>query len=435
MPPYHARSNVCRSGVTYAGLTTRTFGLTVGGTNRLNDAQQKARFSIGKVLDGEMSLGMLLGGTRPDEGADVVMTLGGELLFGGTLQRVKTVEHGQLIEWDCLASDWWWLLNRYAHVTGRFIGGINTVVARILADYTDGGFQPGYLPSSLGDIDITFDDETVGAALKRLAKAANNGAGAFLRLTPYKRVDIATSFPDGISLTLVNATNARSAVHERLLDQIRTRVQARGEGAPTPELVPFGATAIPVAECGIFPASGSVWVPGFGEVAYTGRTVTSGPGSLTGVSALPTDIAQGTVIQLMVTVNDATAQSDLATRLGGGRSGVALHTIAGEGWSYAEAAALAGAHLALLKNPQAGLVVTCEAAQAMSAGKLQQIEIGTIAAANVTSPQTISGDFRLQRVTISPFSSLAESEPYFNVMYDARSTVGVDLFDLLGTLT
>lgn len=430
---HEARSNVCYSGAVYAGLSTRTFGLTVGGTSRLDDARQKVNFTLTKVLDGTSSLSLTMGGTRPAEGADVLMTLGGELLFGGTVQRVRSVQLGPgLMEWQVAASDWWWLLNRYARVTGRFVGGVNTVVNRLLSTYTDGGFLPGYLSSSLGDIDIAFDDVSVGECLKRIAKASNAGAGAYLRLTPFKRVDIATSFPDGLSLTLVDGSNRTSVVSERILDQVRTRVQVRGRSTQTTALVSANATSIPVEDCGLFAASGTAWVARLGAVTYTGLSVARGPGSLTGASGITSDISQGTDVSVYAVVNDSTAQTALATTLGGGRSGVAIHTIANDAWSLTEATGMAGAHLALLKDPQVAIQVQAEA---MTAAEMQQQEPGAVISATVTTPQTISGSFRLQQVTVRAFGPLNATEPRFSVALSSRNTVGVDLFDLLGTLS
>jgi len=432
MAAYQARSNVCRSGVTYAGLTTRTFGLTIGGVNRLNDTRQSIGWTLTTSLDGRASLTLTCGGTAPAEGADVLLTLGGELLFGGTLQKVRSIQRGQLMAWDCVATDWWWLLDRFARVTGRFTGGANVIVHRLLAQYTNGGFLPGYLPSSLGDLDLTFEDETVGECLLRIAKASNGGAGAFLRITPYKRIDIATSFPDGVSLTLVDGSPYRASVIERSIDQIRTRVQARGEGSQTTALVPANATELPVAECGIYAASGTVWVAGLGPVAYTGRSAASGPGSLTGVTGLTVDVAQGALVQVYALVNDATAQTSLATRLGSGRSGVAVYGLVNESWSQSEVLAMAGAHLALLKDPMAALMIE---ATARPVGQAQTFLPGAVLAASQTTPQAIAGDFRLQQVRISQFGPMVGTEPYVNVVLDARSTVGIDLFDLLGTLS
>jgi hypothetical protein len=93
---------------------------------------------------------------------------------------------------------------------------------------------------------------------------------------------------------------------------------------------------------------------------------------------------------------------------------------------------MAGAHLALLKDPQVSLTVQ---AVAMSAAEMEQQETGAILTASVTTPQTISGDFRLQSVTVRAFGPLSDSQPRFSVSIAARNTVGVDLFDLLGTLS
>ncbi len=430
---YEARSNVCRSAVTYSGLSSRTFGLTIGGVNRLGDARQSVNFTLTKKLDSTSSLAMRLGGTRPAEGADIILTLGGELLFGGTVQRVQSEQKGPLLmEWDIAATDWWWLLSRYAYVTGRFAGGVNSVVGRILHTYTDGGFLPGYLPQSLGNVDLTFDGVSVGDALKRIAKGANAGSGAFLRLTPFKRVDIATSFPDGVSLALSDGANRQRVVTERILDQVRTRVIALGAATGVTANVSSTATTLPIEECGLFASSGTVWVDGMGAVTFSGRSVASGPGELTGVSGLMADVPQGGAVRVYALAEDGTAQSSLATTLGGGRSGIAVHTVSNDAWSLGECEGMAGAHLALLKDPQVSLTVQ---AVAMSAAEMEQQEPGAILTASVTTPQTISGDFRLQSVTVRAFGPLSDSQPRFSVSIAARNTVGVDLFDLLGTLS
>jgi hypothetical protein len=67
-----------------------------------------------------------------------------------------------------------------------------------------------------------------------------------------------------------------------------TGAQAHGKNPPPvntagPITVVPGASAIPVAECGNFAAAGWILGPGGQTIRYTGRTVTSGAGSLTGV--------------------------------------------------------------------------------------------------------------------------------------------------------
>lgn len=431
-PRYHARASVCRAGVTYAGLTGRTFAVSVGGVSRTAHAQANVNFSILKSLDGDSALTLTFDGAPPVEGQDAIVTLGGELFFGGTVQRVRSVQTGQIVKSETVCSDWRWLLNRYARVTGTFTGGINAVVARLLATYSNGGFLPGSIPQALGNITITCDDEGLWDVILRIARGANNGAGAFVRLTPYKRVDIGTTFHDGINLAITNTSDYRSVSYERTLDQVRTRVQARGVGTDTTAPVSPGATTIPVSECGIFPGSGSVWVSSVGVVAYAGKSAAIGPGALTGVSGLSAPVPQGATVQVYAVADDGPAQSALASALGGGRSGVAVHSVANEAWSSDEVSRMASAHLSLLKAPMRAVTLS---GVTVTAGRLWQHEPGTILTSTVTQPQTIDGQFRVQRVNVSAMSSLAESEPIFRVTADARSTVGVDLFNILGTLS
>jgi hypothetical protein len=83
-------------------------------------------------------------------------------------------------------------------------------------------------------------------------------------------------------------------------------------------------------------------------------------------------------------------------------------------------------------DPMAALMIE---ATARPVGQAQTFLPGAVLAASQTTPQAIAGDFRLQQVRISQFGPMVGTEPYVNVVLDARSTVGIDLFDLLGTLS
>lgn len=431
MPYYHARSNVCRSGVTHAGLVNHPMELTVGGTTRKGDTLQNVKYTVTIPLDGGPSTCTFrVSGTKPVLGQDVVFSFGGESWWAGSVLRVRAYVVGQLVMYDVQAIDWTWLMNRYLPVNGEYAGmGINTAVRRILEAFTDGGFRGGYLPASLGDVEaIVFEDVPVVDALQRLAKMANAGVGAYLRIKPDKSVDIGTTFPDGISLAWVNASNYRDLAWEETLDQVRTRTYARGRGSAVVTRVGPGTTTVDVEDCASFSASGGSAHAGHDTFTYTGKSVASGPGQLTGVSGVESDLEQGELVRVSTQVDDSAAQTALATVLGGGRSGVVSNVLDDEAWTLAEAVARATADVQFNKAAAQAVSYTVTAKSAV----VRNHAPGQVVAASVTAPLTISGNFVIQSVTIVPFDTQAATDDPFLTGYVSAGTVSrTGLVDLL----
>lgn len=429
----HARSNVCRSGVTHAGLVYHPMTLTVGGTSRKGETLQKVKFTVRLPLDGSASTCTLrLSGTRPAVGQDLLIGYGGEIWWGGTVVETSAHIIGQLVHWDVLAQDWRWLLDRYAVVNEVFYtAGINTVARRILASATNGGFTVGYMPASLGDVDtFVCDTERVLSALQRLAKLANGGAGAYLRIKPDKSVDIAGSFPDGLALTWTNSSDYRDPVWQEVLHQVRTRTFALGRSTRLTAQVNAGATTIPVEDVTPFVGvSGSAQaVCELDDLTYTGVSATSGAGELTGVAGVAEAHAAGAAIRVRAQVDDAAAQAALATVLGAGRSGIVTNVLQDDAWTLAEVAARAAADVALNQAPAQAVAYTVLAPSA----KVRAHAPGAVLSASVTAPLTITGDFIIQAVEIQPFDSQAsETDPWLRARVSAGPVSRQSLVDRL----
>lgn len=427
----HARSNVCRSGVTHAGLANQPLGLTIGGVSRAADVLVDG-FAITTTVDGSPSTcTLVVTGVQPTEGQDLILTLGGALLWGGTIMRVRAVAQklvSDTVFWHCQAIDWTWLLDRFARVTALYENlAVNTLVATILAGSTNGGFQPGWIDGSLGTIDrIQFTGETVSNALARVAKAANNGAGAYYRLRADKSVDLFSTLSiEGNPLSLSNSSDIRDVIWDRSLTEIRTRVFYAGGGAQTSGPVASGAVAIPVDALGWYAPSGQVLVEQ-DIISYTGKSTTSaGAGSLTGCTGIDRDIPAGATVAVLMQVDDATAQSNLATLLGSGRSGIATAWFSDGRLAHGEATKRASADLAFYKAAIPALEYTTNAKWAKP---------GKVVSVSITSPFTISGNFLIQSVTIRPFGAvdlLAASGPIWQYQVITRLARRVDVTDLL----
>lgn len=132
-------------------------------------------------------------------------------------------------------------------------------------------------------------------------------------------------------------------------------------------------------------------------MAYTGTSVTSGAGNLTGVT-ITLDIPQGAEVLVRGEAEDASAQSDLATLLGGGASGVAEIVVKAEQANTTEANALAAAVLERRKTSFTKIDYRAYDQQHTDA---QATVPGQVVTVDITAPLTVSGDYRVQDVSLS----------------------------------
>ena len=315
-------------------------------------------------------------------------------LFAGTiLRRRARNQPGLPVIWNMEAVDYQFLLNAHALVFEDFEAvAVNTAVARILARYTDAaaGFRIGCTHAALGRITQRFDGARVTDAIARIATAA----GAFWRVTPDKRLDVFTDLPSGNDpQTLTNQTAAEGLDYEEGIQQTRTRVIAEGGGSQTTALVARGAATIPVDDVTGY-VVGAVSAPKVRVqgmlLSYTGTDARSGSGSLTGCTGIVRDIPQGARVAYAHQRDDTTAQSTLATRLGGGLSGVLVHRETSHPiQSVAEAEDITAADLGVFKHPLEGLTYRIVN---------PHYRPGLTVAASITRPFAITGTFRIQQV-------------------------------------
>lgn len=254
------------------------------------------------------------------------------------------------------ATDYTWLMDQHARVTGVYKSiGVNTLVRRILADFTEGGFTGGYLPSSLGDIDeMQFTDELVSRALDRIADRVSVGALWSVDYAKVVSMWLASEedphVTGGATLTVVDGDGHRDPKPSIDASQLKTRVICEGKGSQNEGLVAANAVTIPVKECGGYRASGGTVRAEQNLITYTGRSAESGPGALTGCvwSGSQRDIPDSTDIVIRAQADDAAAQTALAALIGG--TGIAVDVIGDGRLGVDECEKRAASELVFYKN-------------------------------------------------------------------------------------
>ena len=416
----HARSGICESGTAVSGRVPSTLRATIGGTARRLILEA---FTLDESLDGAPArVTARVHGWTPTVGHELRLADDGatRYLFAGTiLRRRASNQPGLPVIWNMEAVDYQFLLNAHALVFEDFEAvAVNTAVARMLARYTDAaaGFRIGSIDSALGRITQRFDGARVTDAIDRIATAV----GAFWRVTPDKRVDVFTDLPSGNDpQVLRDQTAAEGLDYEEGIQQTRTRVIAEGGGSQTTALVARGAATIPVDDITGY-VVGTIRAPNVRVqgmlLSYTGTDALNGPGSLTGCTGIVRDIPQGARVAYAHQQDDTTAQSTLATRLGGGLSGILVHRETSQPiQSVAEAEDIAAADLGVFKHPLEGLTYRIVN---------PHYRPGLTVAASITTPFAITGTFRIQQVR-----SVFRGDPA------RRAAVGATVYALTKSVT
>lgn len=386
-----ARANIARAGVTYAGWAFPRFAFVVGGTER---TPLLSNFSIEERLDDAPGVcNFRAYGYTPTCGQTVsfAWTTPDAYWFAGTIVRRRMrLDPDDVPIWDCTALDYTWLMNRYAKVTAQYRNlGVNSILARVLADFTNGGFRVGYCPSSLGTIDaFDCEHEDVSSVLTRLAATCN----AYWFVDPWKCVYLANTFPYGNALTITSSASFRNVVYDEDLTQLRNATEVFGRSTQTTATVSAAATTIPVDDTRAFSVSGGTARSGQNLVTYTGLSVASGPGNLTGCTGIVYEIQQGDEVIVRRRSDDTVAQAALATTLGG-ISGVVINVIKDDSLNDAEATLVANTDIAAFADVPNGITFDITD---------RETAIGKIATVSIASPIAISDTFRVQSVSIVP---------------------------------
>lgn len=363
-----------------------------------------------------------------DDGAS-----GDIIWFAGTITQVarKIETQTSRLLYQIVAQDYRWLLDRYSTVTTRYYTrGINVIARLIINNFTNKNFTFGYAPESLGTLDV-FEcvEERVSSVLTRLAEAS----GCYWEVDATRKVNLFKT-PDHKSGGAVTVSNTSNNIADFTwandLTDIATRVRVIAAGTTLRASVTASETNyVPVYDLANFDIDGGSAYVGSDLVTYGGTTTVPGAEKLVTISGLTQDWPEGTVVRPVITVNDASAQTTLSTTLGAeGFSGIAVRTIDDASLTSAEAAALAAGDLSLLSAGVATLTGRMVDGVHTHATNCWP---GATISVSMTSPITLSGTWRIQRVTFRPRQTSSGTLRWERTFVAGPVARGTELLDLL----
>lgn len=357
-----ATSGVARSGCAVSGLTGTAISWFEDYTEVRIDGQDVTtlvdweEFEITEGLSSEPTtcVMQIIGRPGVDDpvtpqwGQEVTVWLGGTNrgapLFGGSIVRTSIAIRKAADETECLvttleATDWRWMMNRTALVTGTFYSaGVNTIVRKIIDQYTDSasGFTVGYIPSGLGDIEsIAFDGVLVSEALTQIANAAGavwvvDATKRITMFSPTASVGVWTDrIGDGTGLRGIGNTGDElswvSPVFERDVSEFANRIRVIGNATIASAAASAGATEVEVEDRAPFlnfQTTSDFALIGGDDLEVAGDPArTAGPGTLTLTDALVHNVEVGDPVTAVQVLDNASDQTATATRFGGGQDG------------------------------------------------------------------------------------------------------------------
>jgi hypothetical protein len=299
LAPKQARFGVARFGATRFGDFYPTLILSVGGTNLARQVRLDTLEIVEKLNEepNEAHFTLREGSLTPTEGETVIIALGTASdytrLFTGSIVRVtqRQVTDSQEINYDIVAKDYAWLLDR-RFITTRYTNeSAASIAVDIIATYTTGGFTTTHVQVDLPAVDeFQLVNTRPSTALTRLA----NLVGAAWYIDEQRDLHLFTAetiYPNPPDLTTANPYfwGFEPTVD---LSQVRTRAIVEGKRTQTLAPVDADATEIPVEDVSIFAANGGDARIEHQLIAYTG-TEDGGAGSLVGPGVSPPTALSG----------------------------------------------------------------------------------------------------------------------------------------------
>lgn len=400
----YALSGVLRSGAGRSGFFPPFGAVSIAGITRSSVVVKSSVVITDEINDVPNTARMTVRGSsmyRPQKGQEVVIGLGNltNRIFAGHVLNVTQqpilLQGAALFDLNCV--DYSWQLD-WTRVKAK--AWSNASVTTIFSDIVS-TFAPGFsvrVEEGLATIDFQSNhDERVSEALSRLMKTA----GGYWYVD-YDRIVHGFVVPEtDANPTTLNANNSNfwNFSYSEDLSQTRPRVRVLGGSTTTTSTVSVGATSIPVNDTRLFGAFGGSALTGANQITYTGKSVASGPGSLTGVpasgaGAVMTAIAQGDSVRVLAISSNASAAAAVAALVGTG-DGYIEHSVEDGQLGDLAARQRAAGELLLHKNPDKRITYNTRDLFARS-GKSIAVDL-----ADPVTGQTFVGTFTLQRVVIS----------------------------------
>lgn len=434
-------SNIARSGATRSDYAPPRGALTIAGVDRAS-AMLKRSCTIVELIDEQPNTCTLTvraprGGWEPMRFQEVIIGVGNitSRLFAGHILNIRRrlpKKGGQFIRYELDCSDYTWLLN-HRRITGRRWANTSatTIVQQILTDFAP-LISSSRVQAGLPTVDFTANhEETVAQALTRLAKmlADPSDQPAYWYVDYHKVLHFYTGIePDANPVLLTSdasATGFWDMTVETDATQMRNRVHVLGQNTATTAEVAAGATAIPVDDTRMFGDSGGKALVDGNEITYTGKSVSTGPGDLTGVPSSGTGsvlytVAQGASITVLATRENTISQAIVAQVIGDDHDGVIEHAVHDGNVGDAAARLLGDAQLVTFGSPYGETRITYKTRDKFA-------RAGKAASVSLSDPISLVGTFLIQQVVIR----IDMSE---NVFPLREVEAGVSKRDLVGIL-
>lgn len=389
-----ARSGIARSGVTYCGWTPPSIALKINGTDRSTNMLNT--WTVTQSADSVSSmLTFSMKSFTPTLGQTVTLAYAkpNDYLFSGILVDMEAETHNRAgsVVWHCLAMGTLWMMDSYEVVTKRWDNrSVGHIVADILANFTNPshGFHIGYIPSDLGYVDVRATLERPSVLIDRIAKQVN----AYWEVTPNKVVNLFTEYPeDTISITPTNVFNVK---YGEDYSQVRSRTYVKGRPVRvTVRAEPLAAT-LEVDDLSPFGfaahTDGGLVVCDSQLLTYAATSDTDGPGYL-----------------IMDTVSNPIrfpipGDSEVFCLPFEGSSGIGVHVIEDERYGQDAGFVLAASENLLFAGSDKRLTFT-SVNRYLRPGR-------TVTASGITSPITITGDYRIQQIRIFPYGAVSSTQ-------------------------
>jgi hypothetical protein len=415
----YSLSGVLRCGAGRSGYFPALCVLSIGGVDVTSRGKKTTATIIDEIDATPNTATLTVRGSStftPAKGQEILIGLGNQTnrIFAGHIQNVTRRQYVKDIkapDFDLDCIDYTWQLD-WKRVQGKNWSStsVGTIVTDIITTFASAFTLR--LEAGMPSIDFQSNqDEKVSECLSRLMKIV----GGYWYVDYDRKVHAFINPETDANLTTIDSSYKNFWDFQYIEDitQTRTRTRVTGGASSTTSVVAVGSTTIPVDDTTLFGSSGGYALIGANQITYTGKSVTTGPGNLTGVPASSTGsvlvtIQQGESVRVLAIADDATAAAAIATLVGTG-DGYLEYSLADGTLGDAAARTAAAGDISLNKDPDMRLSYMTTDLFAKS-GKIITVDL-----TNSRTSQHITGTYQIQRVVMTDLEISQKRYPHRRV--------------------
>jgi hypothetical protein len=438
-----ARLAVMRLASSRLGYMNPVLRLTIGGTDRTAKVL-KETIRVMLSSEGPSSAAFTVYGFEPIKGQTIVLAVGaiGNAMFAGTITKVSLLASTSAsmhnVRYAVQCQDYTWLLNRRQVMRQYASDNVESILADLITNFST-GFTTKHVNQGLGFLTgpTPFTMETVSSCIRRLAK----------QVSAYWYVDATQDLhffaagqdrvpqPHALTTAYIDYENLRL---ETDLTSVITRMYGEGVGTTLSATAPLSGISffVTVPENSMFPdTTFDIRLGNYAPV--NGRRFRASKSGTTQISYainqatdyLPYDDLQamypfpiGTTVNLWKMVEDTTAQAALAALEGG--DGIHEDYIQDRRLGQDGLTSAITGELNRRKNP----VETLRYRTHDPCSKPGSLVTVTSLPINLPTPQTLTGTYTIQSVTISGLEKAHDHHPWYEVVASSQQR---SLWDIL----